>query len=453
MKDFFYSIFIWISGADTNLLKDCPESEHKKYALQGGLILIPSIMAFVSMLYTTSLLTDDIAIRLTLTFIWAGFIFIIDRYIVATFIKKEQGGDWFSVQFFIRIIFAIGLGIVISHPVIIRVFDDKITETQTEIWKDIKDTTQDEVFEDRDAINKPLQSRVDTLTKELDIIRKVISAEIVGANTIIGGYYVSNLPGSGTRVAKLANDTVTIGSEIRELKKEIKTNEDNAILKRDSIIVEKQETLAKGYWGKDDALTIYLDKKDKWAKYWFILMFFIFVDVTAVLLKAFTQYGEYDSKLTQRQDNRIRHKEHVWTRWLRKKEHLIDRDCEWEKTKIDEIFASDGNYNGIKIRLDEAGIFYDEEDKKPEGKNIFQPIITGFKGLPQEKYFSVIVYISVIIGISNAVAIYLKGNQVSIINGAVFSMPQAFIVTLCGTVFANLITHKITRKPQTEQNS
>jgi hypothetical protein len=80
MKKNFYKIFIWISGSDTDLLKDCAESEHKKYALQGGLVLIPTIMAFVSMSYASYiLLTQNVYFCSIITMVWAGIIFIIDR--------------------------------------------------------------------------------------------------------------------------------------------------------------------------------------------------------------------------------------------------------------------------------------------------------------------------------------------------------------------------------------
>jgi len=377
MKSFFYNIFVWVSGADTTLLKNCPESEHKKYALQGGLVLIPAVMAFVSMFYATSLLTDDINIRSLLSIGWAVIIFIIDRYIVATFIKKEKEKDWVSIQFFIRIIFAIGLGIVISHPVIIRVFDDKITETQTEIWQKIKDTAEENATKEIDEVNEPLQNRVDKLTKELDTIRKVISAEIVGANTIIGGYYVSNLPGSGYRVAKLANDTVTIGNEMRKLQSDIKININNAIQKRDSTINERKTTLAQGYWGKDDALTIYLDKSKKWSKYWFILIFFVFVDVTAVLLKVFTHYGEYDSRLAERQKYRTEKDKSFKKAELIEKKYLSYRCLLWKKHKINTIVNDnqDNNYEEIKKEFNNVGIIFDiaEEERIDEEKKTKKP--------------------------------------------------------------------------------
>ena len=454
MKDFFYSIFVWISGADTTLLKDCPESEHKKYALQGGLILIPTMMALVSMLYATSLLTDDINIRLLLAIGWAVIIFIIDRYIVATFIKTKTGKDWFSIQFFIRIIFAIGLGIVISHPVIIRVFDDKIQETQTEIWQSLKDTIEQDVFSKRDTDNEEFENRLSELIGRVDTLDMVIAAEIVGANTKIGNYYVSNQLGKGTRVANYEKNRDSIKNEIIDLKNKIKNNTDSAYVKRDERIKEMEESLAKGYWGKDDALTIYLDKSKKWSKYLFILIFFIFVDVTAVLLKVFTHYGEYDEKLAQRQSNRITHKANVWVGWLRKKQRLIDKDCEWTEEKIDEIFDGEENYDEIKKNLAGAGISFDEKDKEPDEKNIFEPIIREIKTLPQEKYFKVFSIISIIIGVFNACLIYIKGgNQINIIDGALSSMMQSFVVTLFGTIFANLITHRINRQPQTTENN
>lgn len=365
MKIFFYNVLVWVSGADTNLLKDCPESEHKKYAQQGGLILIPTTLAFISMLFATSLLTTDTGIRIILSFVWAIIIFIIDRYIVSTFIKKESGWDWFSIQFFIRIIFAVGLGIVISHPIIIRIFDDKIQETQTEIWQSSKDNIEQEVFSKRDTANAGFEDRLSKLIYRADTLDMVIAAEIAGANTIIGGYYVSNLLGSGTRVANYKKDRDSIRSEIFDLKDKIKNNNDSAYTKRDEKIKEMEESLAKGYWGKDDALTIYLDKSKKWSIYWLILIFFIFVDVTAVLLKVFTQYGEYDDKLSQRENCRTETNQFKINQEIAAQKAFWEKLLTWKDATLTNIFTkhADGKHEDLIRELKEVLNFTIETSK------------------------------------------------------------------------------------------
>jgi hypothetical protein len=335
-----------------------------------------------------------------------------------------------SAQFLIRIIFAIGLGIVISHPVIFRVFDDKIQETQTEIGKTKRDTIEKEVFAERDTANYQLKNRVDTLTKELDIIRKVISAEMVGANDIIGGYYVSNLSGSGKRVAKLVNDTDSIGNEIRNLKVQITTNNTNAILKRDTLIREYENTVAKGYWGKDDALKEYLDESNEWIKYWFILLFFVFVDVTAVVLKVFTRYGEYDSKLELQQTNRIEQKKYFLGKMLEKKKHFEDKDCEWEINKINKIFEEnkDNYHTEIKAEFNEVGTFYDEDEKNTEKE---KGILKEIEELSKNRLFKKLSIVAIFIGIVIAfVIIILSDKQDSNISVYFPSLTVSFIANL-----------------------
>lgn len=60
---------------------------------------------------------------------WAMIVFVFDRFIVSTFKKKDNIlKDIFSIVFFFRLIFSIGIGITVSHPLLLLIFSETIEQ-------------------------------------------------------------------------------------------------------------------------------------------------------------------------------------------------------------------------------------------------------------------------------------------------------------------------------------
>ena len=144
--------FLWIcAGADRKVLRQCP-TEHAKYAGIGGTILFTAILASLSGGYAIykvfadeifdpvnkSLLTDIDALHAAVIFgaIWGLMIFNLDRFMVNTMFSdgthKITKEEWKGA--IPRLILAVFIGIVISTPIELRIFKDKI-QTQLEIDK------------------------------------------------------------------------------------------------------------------------------------------------------------------------------------------------------------------------------------------------------------------------------------------------------------------------------
>ena len=122
--------FLWIcAGANRKILRQCP-TDYSKYAGTGGTIFFTAIMAAISGGYAISFVFQEAPLCVPLGFglIWGLMIFNLDRFMVNT--MYSDGKHTISKEEFYgglpRIILAIFLGIVISTPLEIRVFQDKI---------------------------------------------------------------------------------------------------------------------------------------------------------------------------------------------------------------------------------------------------------------------------------------------------------------------------------------
>ena len=136
--------FLWVcAGANRKVLRQCP-TEHAKYAGVGGTILFTAILASLSGGYaiykvfadevyneTAGVFETDIhAMYIAIVFgiIWGLMIFNLDRFMVNTMFSdgthKITKEEWIGAR--PRLILAIFIGIVISTPIELRLFKDKI---------------------------------------------------------------------------------------------------------------------------------------------------------------------------------------------------------------------------------------------------------------------------------------------------------------------------------------
>lgn len=127
--------FWWCSGADIEILEECP-TEHSKYFGIGGTILFTAVMATLAGGYAfyTAFYDPDNPLSSTLTAVvfgifWGSLIFNLDRYIVSTFgvgdgKKTISWGEFKSAL--PRMLMAMVLGFVIATPLEIKIFNKEI---------------------------------------------------------------------------------------------------------------------------------------------------------------------------------------------------------------------------------------------------------------------------------------------------------------------------------------
>ncbi len=140
----FLKEFTWIcAGADRSLLRMCP-GDHSKYVGIGTVILFTALMAWFSSFIAMQLVfeveekTENLKWAIVFATFWSAMIFCLDRFITNT--MYSDGKVSISKQEFLsglpRIIIAIFLGIIISAPLELKIFEKAIEQKHQEIAYD-----------------------------------------------------------------------------------------------------------------------------------------------------------------------------------------------------------------------------------------------------------------------------------------------------------------------------
>ena len=124
--------FFWMcSGADPDILQDCPKSEQIKYAGIGGTVFFTAVMAFISSSYALYTVFDNVYMAVFFGLVWGLLIFNLDRFIVST-IKKRDSFWKELLQASPRIILALIIAVVISKPLELKIFEKEIDQVLLE---------------------------------------------------------------------------------------------------------------------------------------------------------------------------------------------------------------------------------------------------------------------------------------------------------------------------------
>ena len=130
-------IFFWLSGAGADTLEQCPGWEQRKYVAFGATVLVPTVFAFIACAYALSTLTDNWKVIIPVALAWGLIIMTIDRALLSIYRSYQRFHRKIS-QFFLRIVVAALMGVTISHPLTLLLFNDTISsvvegDRQTEI--------------------------------------------------------------------------------------------------------------------------------------------------------------------------------------------------------------------------------------------------------------------------------------------------------------------------------
>ena len=159
------------SGADRKLLRMCP-AEHSKYMGIGTVIFFTALMAMISSFFAISYVFGNADMSsekwqtwlfsIAFAIMWGLMIFFLDRFITNTMYSDGKVTiSWLELRSALpRILISIFLGIVISAPLELKIFEQEVTE---------------QIISNRkEYLKKSLQSDTTSLKKEYNII----SAEI-----------------------------------------------------------------------------------------------------------------------------------------------------------------------------------------------------------------------------------------------------------------------------------
>lgn len=288
------------AGVNKEVLRQCP-SDYAKYAGSGGTILFTALMAMLSGGYAMYFVFNSTNVAIVFGIFWGLLIFNLDRYIVNTMYSDGLPTiSWGEVRSGLpRIIIAIFLGIVISTPLEMKIFEDRIN---SQLVKDNIRRTN-ETRAEAEKGNTPLVERRNKLEDE----RKAISTRLAEANKELKeegeGSALSGKMGHGPIYAEKEANRDAIQKELDDWDKEymaelesIKSQllENSTKIGADIENGNEENGFCVRYEAfshvKDDNFALQLVS-------WVIMLLFIVIETAPTFFKMMMSSGPYDDRL------------------------------------------------------------------------------------------------------------------------------------------------------------
>ncbi len=359
--------FFWFcSGAHTGTLKKYP-IEHNKYVGIGATIFFTALFATLSggyaMYFVFSGSAFAVGFAILFGLIWGTAIFNMDRYIVSS-IDKTGTTNQQIIQASPRILLAIMIGIVISRPLELKIFDKEIRQKLKSAYlkgQHRKIDTLQKTYTDKYAMelgkNKELKREKDSLETDISNSRSQLNQEVFGDKTD----QTSGIVGYGT-YAKQKQDV------LQEKEDRLKTVMDNQD-KMDQYLAERKdyEGLTNTRLFNDhqlDSLSNIAGFSDRnWAlgqlaynengtrdldtylAESFISFLFILFECLPVFVKLMSPKGPYDVAISKLSEADIHYAERDKERNIEVTDSVYDHHLDREIAKQKKIISAQSDYD------------------------------------------------------------------------------------------------------------
>lgn len=303
--NWFQHFLMLCSGANIHLLKKSP-SEWNKFSGIGGIVLFTAIFATLSAGYAMFTVFDNLATAIGFGILWGLMIFNLDRYIVSSI--KKTGTWWNQILMTIpRLILAVFLGIIISKPLELKIFEKEVNKQLNTIIQRNKKQLQTEIngriMQQSGPFDKEkiaIQNQLKNYQLAYDSASVELEKEILGKQSGL----TSGKVGFGTNAKRkselkeqkrldLENYQKQVQPRLEYLDKEISKVYTNLETERKS--TETVEDKFNGFAARLQAL----DELGKSSAIMalaasFIMGLFICLEISPVLIKLISHVGPYD---------------------------------------------------------------------------------------------------------------------------------------------------------------
>ncbi|GAB0156881.1 DUF4407 domain-containing protein [Chryseobacterium sp. Alg-005] len=321
--NWFQKFLLVCSGGNIHILRKTP-SEWNKFAGIGGIVLFTAVFATLSAGYAMYTVFDNLWASVGFGILWGLMIFNLDRYIVSSI--KKTGTLWNQILMAVpRLVLATFLGIIISKPLELKIFEKEINKQLNTIIQRNKKQLQGEMtgrilqqsgpFETE---KKQISDKIAQYQKSYDSASVELEKEILGKKSGL----TSGKEGFGPNAKRkqelkeqrrqdLENFQKQSASRLEYLDKEISKVYNNLETERKS--TETFEDKFNGFAARLQAL----DELGKNSAIIglaaaFIMGLFICLEISPVLVKLISSIGPYDYLLEKTEnDFRLYSKEKI----------------------------------------------------------------------------------------------------------------------------------------------
>ena len=317
--------FFWFcSGANYNLLQKTP-TESNKYLGIGATVFFTGIFAALAGFYALYTVFQSWSIALFFALLWGTMIFNLDRFIVSSMRKKEQGWSEWKLAL-PRLVLALLLALVISKPLELTLFEREINRKLDEQKIAFISQSKDSLakgFPEIQALEKEkeaLKEEVDQARAYRDKLQQEYDAERFGEKTAS----TSGKVGLGTNAKKKEQQLDTAQEDLKALSarndmrmQELDVQIEEFRAKR-QLEFEKQVPGIDGFDGfaaRMDGLAKLTEESEAMATAeLFLVLLFIAIETAPIFVKLISTRGPYDELLDLHEDQVKLYKNEKWQR-------------------------------------------------------------------------------------------------------------------------------------------
>lgn len=340
------------SGADTDLLSECPKSEQIKFAGIGGTVFFTALLATIASAYALFTVFDSVFVAVAFGLVWGFLIFNLDRFIVSSLKKRDDKMDEL-LQAAPRIVLALIIAVVISKPLELKIFEKEIDHVLLEQKNQMTLENQSQVallFEgEKEALQREsmqLQEELDQQEAEVNALYAVFITEAEGTAGTgrlgKGPVYKEKRDKHDAALAELTAMKLAAVKKQSELDTELADLE----LKEDAQLASNQPIIDgfDGLMARIGALGAL-----PWMPSFFIFLLFVAIETSPIMAKLMTPKGEYDIKYGDAEDKLL-----VWALQKKQQRHtLLDADKALNNKVYESIKEEEESYHYKKQRARE----------------------------------------------------------------------------------------------------
>jgi hypothetical protein len=359
--------FFWFcSGAHIGTLKKYP-IEHNKYVGIGATIFFTALFASLSggyaMYFVFSGSPFAMGFAILFGLIWGTAIFNMDRYIVSS-IDKQGTTNQQIVQASPRILLAIMIGIVISRPLELKIFDKEIRQKLKSAYlkgQHSKIDTLQKTYMQKYAMelgkNNDLKKEKDSLERDINRSRYELNQEVFGDKTnqtsgIVGyGTYAKQkqdvLQEKEDRLKTVTDEQSKMDDYLGQRKdyegiNDVRMFSDHQLDSLSNIAGFSDRNWALGQLAYNEDGTRDLDT---YLAESFISMLFILFECLPVFVKLMSPKGPYDVALSKLYEADIYYAERDKERNITVTDSVYDHHLEEEITRKKKIITAQSDYD------------------------------------------------------------------------------------------------------------
>jgi hypothetical protein len=317
--DKIYNILVFCSGASKEILRKCPELEQTKYASLGVAVLLTSIFSFISSSFGFYLIVNSWLYSIFFGLFWGIVIFNLDRLIISSF-RKTDNGIKNILTAIPRLILGLIIALISTKPIEIKLFEKQIElfiiqEDSRDYLEFIK-PQQDEItkIEEKLAITKNNDSEpeLDELEKKRYYLHSKISA-LPSKNDSLARSLVKELKSVQYEISTKRDLIQYERSRNIKLLEEEKVRQYENLKSSDSIFKAKKKTLLNGgFISRLIALNrvVSIDSNIKWIQLIFLFLF-VLIELFPIIFLLLSPMGKYDYLVNREFDYNLSYIENI----------------------------------------------------------------------------------------------------------------------------------------------